>query len=93
MKLRLRRAEIMTDQIRHLLALADNPHATVRVIPKDAAFYESCGHPFDILSFAGTADRISIRYLPFLGAEPASADLHSLWAHIENASAANPAAA
>jgi hypothetical protein len=91
LELRLRRAEIMAGQIRHLLALAGSPHATVRVIPKDAAFYESRGHLFDILSFAGTTDRISVRYLPFLGAELASADLHGLWAHIEGASAASPA--
>jgi transcriptional regulator with XRE-family HTH domain len=89
LELRLRRPGIMASQIRHLLALTGSPHATVRVIPKDAAFYESRGHPFDILSFAGTTDRISVRYLPFLGAELASADLHDLWAHIETTSAAS----
>jgi hypothetical protein len=82
LELRLSRPEIMAGQIRHLLALTDSPHATVRVIPKDAAFSESRGHPFDILSFAGTTDRISVR-ISILGAELASADLHDLWAHIE----------
>jgi transcriptional regulator with XRE-family HTH domain len=89
LELRLSRPAIMAGQIGHLLALTASPHATVRVIPKDAAFWESRGHPFDILSFAGTTDRISVRYLPFIGAEFASADLHDLWTHIETTSAAS----
>ena len=81
----------MAGQLRHLFALADSPHATVRVIPKDAAFYESRGHNFDVLSFAGTTDRIGVCY-PVLGAELASgSDLYDLWARIENTSAADPA--
>ena len=89
---RLKRPEIMAGQLRHLLALADSPHATVRVIPKDAAFYESRGHNFDVLSFAGTTDRIGVCYYPVLGAELASgSDLYDLWARIENTSAADPA--
>jgi transcriptional regulator with XRE-family HTH domain len=89
LELRLSSPEIMVRQIRHLLALTGRPHATVRVIPEDAAFYENRGHLFDILSFAGTTDRIGVRYLPFLGTELASADLHDLWTHIETSSAAS----
>ena len=82
----------MAGQLRHLFALADSPHATVRVIPKDAAFYESRGHNFDVLSFAGTTDRIGVCYYPVLGAELASgSDLYDLWARIESTSAAGPA--
>ncbi len=62
--LRLKRPEIMAGQIRHLLALADSLHATVRVIPRDAAFWEGRGHNSDVLSFAGTTDRISRRGSP-----------------------------
>ena len=89
---RLKHPEIMAGQLRHLLALTDSLHATVRVVPKDAAFYESRGHNFDVLSFAGTTDRIGVCYHPVLGAELASgSDLYDLWARIENTSAADPA--
>jgi Domain of unknown function (DUF5753) len=88
-ELRLKRPEIMAGQLRHLLALADSPHATVRIIPKDAVFYENRGHHFDVLSFAGTTDRIGVCYLPFLGAELASRDLYDVWTRIENTSAAD----
>jgi Domain of unknown function (DUF5753) len=62
---RLRHPAAMAGQLRHLLALADSPHATVRIIPKDALFYESRGHNFDVLSFAGTTDRIGVCYYRF----------------------------
>jgi transcriptional regulator with XRE-family HTH domain len=89
---RIKHPEIMAGQLRHLLALADSPHATVRVVPKDAAFYESRGRNFDVLSFAGTTDRIGVCYYPVLGAGLASgSDLYDLWARIENTSAADPA--
>jgi len=84
---RLRRPEIMADQIRHLLAMADSPHATVRIIPGDAVFWESRGHNFDVLSFAGTTDRIGVCYYPVLGAELAAGDLYyDLWARIQGTS-------
>jgi len=88
-EVRLKRPEIMPDQIRHLLALADSPHATVRVIPLDAAFWERRGHNFDVLSFAGTTDRIGVCYYPVLGAELASGDLYDAWTLIEGNSAAD----
>jgi hypothetical protein len=82
---------IMAGQLRHLLALAGSPHATVRVIPRDAVFWESRGHNFDVLSFAGTTDRIGVSYYPVLGAELASGDVYDLWTRIENTAAAGPA--
>jgi transcriptional regulator with XRE-family HTH domain len=91
LELRLKHPGAMAGQVRHLLALADSPHATVRVIPKDALFYESRGHNFDVLSFAGTTDRIGVSYLPFLGAELAPGGLYDVWARIESTSAADPA--
>ncbi len=83
--------EIMAGQVRHLLALADSPHATVRLIPKDAPFWEKRGCNFDILSFAGTTDRIGVCYYPVLGAEIASGDLYDAWSRIETVAAADPA--
>jgi transcriptional regulator with XRE-family HTH domain len=52
----------MAGQLRRLLELADSPHATIRIIPKDAALWEERVHNFDVLSFAGTADRIAVFY-------------------------------
>ena len=49
---RVKHPEIMAGQLRHLLALTGSPHATVRIIPADAVFYESRGRNFDVLSFA-----------------------------------------
>ena len=87
---RVKNPEAMAGQLRHLLALADSPHATVRVIPADAAFWEGRGHNFDVLSFAGTTDRIGVSY-SVLGAQLASGSLYDLWARIESSSAADPA--
>jgi hypothetical protein len=86
LELRLKRPGAMAGQIRHLLALADSPHATVRVVPADAAFWESRGHQFDVLSFAGSTDRIGVSYT-ILGAELAASDLYDLWTQIETTSA------
>jgi hypothetical protein len=88
--LRFERPEVMADQIRHLLTLADSPHSTVRVIPKDAPIWEKRACNFDILSFAGTADRIGVCHYPILGAEIAHSDLYDTWARIESTAAADP---
>jgi hypothetical protein len=88
---RVKHPGAMAGQLRHLLALADSPHATVRVIPKDAVFYESRGYNFDVLSFAGTTDRIGVCHSPVLGAELASSSLYDVWARIESNSAAGQA--
>jgi transcriptional regulator with XRE-family HTH domain len=88
-ELRLKRPENMAAQLRQLLVLAARPHATVRVIPRDAPFWEQRGYNFDVLSFAGTTDRIGVAY-SVLGAHLASGDLHDSWTHLENI-AADPA--
>jgi transcriptional regulator with XRE-family HTH domain len=80
--------EVMAGQVRHLLALAGSPHATVRVIPKDAPFWERRGCNFDILSFAGTTDRIGVCHYPVLGAEIVSGDHYDVWTGIESTAAA-----
>jgi transcriptional regulator with XRE-family HTH domain len=81
LELSLDRPGLMAGQVRHLLTLADSPHATVRVIPQDAVFWEKRGCNFDILSFAGTTDRIGVSYT-ILGASLASSDLYDAWTHI-----------
>jgi transcriptional regulator with XRE-family HTH domain len=89
--LKLRGApEIMAGQVRHLIALGDSEHATVRVIPKGTPIWEKRVHNFDVLSFAGTTDRIGVCYYPILGAELAHGDLYDAWAAIE-AAVAGPA--
>jgi hypothetical protein len=80
----------MAGQLRHLLGLAGAPHATVRVVPRDVAFWEKRGHNFDVLSSAGTTSRIGVCYYPVLGPQLASGDLHDAWTLIET-SAAGPA--
>ena len=82
--IRLERPEIMAGQVRHLLALAGSPHVTVRVIPGDAPFWENRGYNFDVLSFAGTTDRIGVSYYPVLGAQLASGDLYDAWTLIKD---------
>lgn len=85
--IRFKRPETMPEQIRHLLALADSPHATVRVIPFEAPLWESRCFNFDVLSFAGTADRIGVSY-SILGADLASGDkVYESWTHIQNIAA------
>jgi transcriptional regulator with XRE-family HTH domain len=87
--LRLKDPGAMAGQLRHLLSLADSPHATVRVIPRDAAFWEERRFNFDVLSFAGTTDRIGVSY-SVLGAHLASGDdLHDAWTLIESNTAAS----
>jgi transcriptional regulator with XRE-family HTH domain len=84
------RPEIMAVQVRHLLALSESPHAKVRVIPQGTPIWEKRVHNFDVLSFAGTTDRIGVCYYPILGAELAHGDLYDVWTRIETA-AADPA--
>lgn len=86
-ELRMKGPGVMAGQIRHLLALAGTEHATVRVIPGDAPFWEQRVHNFDVLSFAGTTDRIGVCYYAVLGAELAHGDLYEPWTHVDNIAA------
>lgn len=83
--------QVMAGQLRHLLELAGSPHATVRVIPKGAAFWEQRGGNFDILSFAGTSDRMSVIHYPIIGAQIARTDAAwDVWTRVETSLAAGP---
>jgi hypothetical protein len=84
----LRQPGAMASQVRHLLTLADSPQATVRIVPRDAPFYERRGYQFDVLSFAGTTDRIGVTYT-VLGYQLESGELYDLWTRIETTSAAD----
>jgi hypothetical protein len=90
LELSLDRPRAMADQIRHLLTLAGSTHATVRVVGRDAIFWEKRGYNFDILSFAGTTDRIGVSYT-ILGASLASSDLYDIWTRIADRVAADAA--
>jgi transcriptional regulator with XRE-family HTH domain len=81
---------VMAGQVRHLLALADSPHSSVRVIPTGAPIWEKRTSNFDFLSFAGTATRICVCYYPILGAEIVSGDHYDVWSGIETTAAADP---
>lgn len=87
--LKLKRPENMAGQLRHLLALADSPHATVRVAPMDAPLWEKRAQNFDILSFGDSTARISVSYTA-LGPILVSVDAYDIWAHIEATCAADP---
>ncbi len=80
--------EVMAGQVRHLLALADSPHATVRVVPHGAPLWEKRTSNFDFLSFAGTTDRICVCHYPVLGAQIVSGDYYDVWTGIESTAAA-----
>jgi transcriptional regulator with XRE-family HTH domain len=76
--------EVMAGQVCYLLELAGSPHATVRVIPQGTPLWEKRTSNFDILSFAGTTDRIGVCYYPVLGAEIVRGDIYDTWAGIES---------
>jgi hypothetical protein len=85
--LQLKQPGAMASQLRHLLALSQAPNATVRVVPRDALFWEKRGYNFDVLSFAGTTDRIGVSHT-FLGNELVSGELtHAHWSRIETVAA------
>lgn len=81
--LKMKTPGTMAGQIQRLIDLADSDHGTVRVVPFNAPFWENRGCNFDMLSFAGTADRIGIGY-SILGPHFASNadELHTLWERI-----------
>jgi hypothetical protein len=78
---RLKGPADLVGHVHHLLALDDSPHATVRVIPWGAPFWEKRACNFDVLSFAGTTDRIGVAYTA-IGASLASGGIHDVWTHV-----------
>ena len=57
-------------------------------IPAGAPVWEKRGGNFDVLSFAGTTDRIGVTYT-VLGYQLESGELYDLWTQIETTSAAD----
>lgn len=76
-----RKPNIIT-QLRHLLDLSTSPDTTIRVILRDALMYEARAHPFDLLEFPETTDRLTLVHT-ILGTDFAPAHLTDTWTHIE----------
>jgi transcriptional regulator with XRE-family HTH domain len=81
--------EAMIGQLRHLLDLSVSPTTTIRVIPGEAALYEARIHPFDVLEFPETEDRLSLVHT-MLGTDFGRCDLTDTWTLIEEESAISP---
>ncbi len=52
--------EVMIAQLRHLLDAGRGPDTTIRVVPKDARWYEDRTHSFDVLEFPEVKDRVTV---------------------------------
>jgi hypothetical protein len=90
LELKMDSRDTMAGQVRHLIELADSAYATVRVIPKGATFWERRCHSFEVLSFAGTADRIGVVHFPVIGAELSPGDEpYKIWVRVETTVAAD----
>lgn len=74
--------EVMIAQLRHLLDLSRSPDMTIRMVPKDARWYEDRTHRFDVLEFPEVNDRITVAYHA-LGADFGHGDATDIWAQIE----------
>ncbi|MFU8853484.1 DUF5753 domain-containing protein [Micromonospora sp. SL1-18] len=48
-------ADVWRDQLRHLVALADRPHVTIRLLPRDAALHADV-HPLNAFSYYAYPD-------------------------------------
>ncbi len=87
--LHFKRPQALASQLRYLLELSEAPHATVRIIPVDARFWETRVHNFAVLSFAGTTDRIGVA-LTILGSDLTVGDkLYEVWEQIRDYAAAD----
>jgi transcriptional regulator with XRE-family HTH domain len=78
------RAEIMREQLAHLLALSDSEHATVRVIPMKVGAHAGLAGSFDVLEFPDINDRVSLAH-GALGLDLARVDLSDKWKLLEKA--------
>ena len=78
------RAQIMRDQLDHLLALSDDEHATVRVIPLKVGAHAGLAGSFDVLEFPDLNDRVSLTH-GALGLDLARIDLSDKWKLLEKA--------
>jgi hypothetical protein len=88
--IQFKRPEVMVGQVRRLLELDDSEHATVRVIPWEAPIWEDRVHNFEILSFAGTDDRIGVAHDVLSSRLVPGDDAYALWTHIGEHAASGP---
>ncbi|GAA0264172.1 hypothetical protein GCM10009527_070310 [Actinomadura nitritigenes] len=84
------RADVLHAQVTHLLDLATDARATVRVVPTGAGAYAGLHGAFDVLEFPGVTERISLVHSA-LGIDTAQADLWDTWKLVEE-KALTPAA-
>jgi transcriptional regulator with XRE-family HTH domain len=75
-------ADIMRDQLDHLLGLADGAYATVRVVPMSVGAYAGLHGAFDVLKFPDIEERVSVIH-GVLGIDIARVDLTHTWELIE----------
>lgn len=80
---------VMAAQLRHLLELSAGAAGIVRVVPYDAAMYETRACPFDVLEFPGVNDRLSLVHT-ILGTDFGHGDLTDTWNFIREKSAISP---
>ncbi|MFF0522072.1 helix-turn-helix domain-containing protein [Actinomadura nitritigenes] len=76
------RADVLHAQVAHLLDLAADARATVRVVPTGAGAYPGLHGAFDVLEFPGVTERISLVHSA-LGIDTAQADLWDTWKLVE----------
>lgn len=87
--LQLSEPEVMVTQLRHLLDLSVLPDMTIRLVPRDARFYEARANPFDVLEFPEVSDRLTLVHSA-LGTHFAPGDLSDIWELIEQGETLSP---
>jgi hypothetical protein len=75
-------ADIMRDQLDHLLGLVDGAYTTVRVIPMRVGAHAGLHGAFDVLEFPDIKERVSMVH-GALGVDIARVDLTDTWELIE----------
>ncbi|POM26966.1 hypothetical protein BTM25_13740 [Actinomadura rubteroloni] len=78
----VRDPQVMIDQLRHLLDVADGPDIRIRTTPLGFPLFEDRAHRFDIFEFFSASDRVSVVHEE-LGAEITPDDFLAVWKHIE----------
>lgn len=87
--LQLSEPEVMVTQLQHLLDLSVLPDMTIRLVPRDARFYEARANPFDVLEFPEVSDRLTLVHSA-LGTHFAPGDLSDIWELIEQGETLSP---
>jgi transcriptional regulator with XRE-family HTH domain len=84
------RPEVMRDQLGGLIALSEDPRATVRVIPMSVGAHAGLEGAFDVMEFPHLDDRVSTVH-GALGIDLAYGDLTGTWRLLEKVALPPPA--